>query len=131
MELNLKFAGLLLIGLALIHAFFPRRFGWKAELCDITLLSRQMMYVHTFFIALTIFLMGVLCLTSSADLAATPLGKRVAIGLAIFWLARLVIQFVGYSSELWRGKRFETAMHIVFSVMWIYLSGLFIWVAMS
>lgn len=126
MELNLKIAGILQIGLALLHAGFPRRFGWKAELAPLSLLSRQVMYVHTFFIALTVFLMGVLCLISAGDLITTPLGRRVALGFAIFWIIRLVVQFFGYSSDLWRGKAFETIIHIVFSIFWVYLSVTFV-----
>jgi hypothetical protein len=131
MELNLKIAGVLQIALATLHAFFPRRFRWKDEFTQVGLLSRQMMYVHTFFIALIILLMGLLCLTSPEDLARSPFGKRVALGLAFFWTARLVIQFFGYSSELWRGKKFETVVHIVFSIFWVYLSATFIfaWLA--
>jgi len=131
MELNLKIAGLLQIGLALLHALFPRRFDWKKELVPLTLLSRQIMYVHTLFVALTVFLIGVLCLTSAGDLISTTLGRRIAVGLAIFWLTRLYIQFFGYSSELWKGKAFETAIHIVFSIFWIYLSVTFLTVATS
>jgi hypothetical protein len=125
MELSIKIAGLLMIGLAALHAFFPRRFGWKVEFAGIGLLSRQMMYVHTFFIALTILLMGVLCLTSSNELVTSELGKRISLGFGFFWFARLVIQFFGYSSELWRGKRFETVMHFVFALFWIYLTTVF------
>lgn len=126
MELNLKIAGVLLIGLALLHAGFPRQFRWKEELASLGLLSRQVMYVHTLFIAITILLMGVLCLTSAGDLLSTPLGKRISLGLALFWITRLIIQFFGYSSELWRGKTFETVIHIVFSIFWVYLSATFI-----
>lgn len=131
MELNIKIAGLLLIGLAAMHVFFPRRFGWKAEFASIGLLSRQMMYVHTFFIALTILLMGVLCLTSSGELLTSSLGHRISLGFALFWFARLVIQFFGYSSELWKGKRFETVMHIVFALIWVYLTTIFSIAALS
>lgn len=126
MELNLKIAGILQIGLALLHAGFPKRFEWKTELAPLSLLSRQVMYVHTFFIALTVLLMGVLCVTSANDLLNTALGQRISLGLAIFWLTRLVIQFFGYSSELWRGKTFETIVHIVFSILWVYLSVTFV-----
>ena len=126
MELNLKIAGVLQIALALLHARFPKRFGWKEELAPLSLLSRQVMYVHTFFIALTVFLMGILCVTSAGDLINTALGQRVSLGLAIFWITRLVVQFFGYSSELWRGKTFETVIHIVFSVLWAYLSLTFV-----
>ncbi len=129
MELNLKIAGLLQIGLALLHAFFPRRFRWKEELASLSLLSRQIMYVHTFFVALTVFLIGVLCLTSSADLINTTFGRRIALGLAVFWLIRLYVQFFGYSPKLWKGKAFETTIHIIFSIFWIYLSSTFIAVA--
>ena len=126
MELNLKIAGILQIALGLFHAFFPRRFRWRDELAAISLLSRQMMYVHTLFIALTIILMGVLCLTSAPELVGTAFGRRICLGFAIFWLARLIVQFFGYSSELWRGKTFETAMHIVFSIFWVYLTTSFL-----
>ena len=111
--------------LALLHAAFPKRFRWKEEFAGVSVLSRQIMYVHTLFIALIVFLMGLLCFTSAPDLIGTPLGKRVLLGLGIFWATRLVIQFVGYSSELWRGKPFETLVHVIFSVLWIYLTGTF------
>ena len=84
-----------------------------------------MMQVHTFFIALVVFLMGLLCLTSAVELVQTDLGKKIALGLGVFWGARLLIQFFGYSTALWRGKRFETVMHIFFSLLWIYLSIVF------
>ena len=84
------------------------------------------MYVHTFFIAFAVLLMGLLCLTSSRELASTTLGKRLALGLGIFWAARLCIQFVGYSSKLWRGKPFETTVHVLFAILWTYLSVVFI-----
>lgn len=123
MELNLKIIGVLQIALALLHAFFPRHFRWKEELSGLTLLSRQIMYVHTLFIALIIFLMGVLCITSTDELISTTLGKRICLGLALFWVTRLLIQFFGYSSELWRGKVFETTIHVTFSVLWVYLTA--------
>jgi hypothetical protein len=109
-----------------IHVFFPRYFSWKQELRNLSPINRQMMYVHTLFIALTVFLMGVLCLTSADDLVSTPLGRTITLGLAIFWTIRLLIQAFGYSSELWRGKLFETFVHILFCLIWIFLSAVFI-----
>jgi hypothetical protein len=91
----------------------------------LSLINRQMMIVHTFFVAFMVFLMGMLCWVATEELIHTKLGKLVSLGFAIFWTARLVIQFFGYSSELWKGKTFETIAHILFSGLWIYLSGLF------
>ena len=126
MELHLKIIGILLILLALIHFVFPKRFNWKQELSSLSLINRQLMYVHSFFIAFVIFLMGLLCFTSANDLLSTNFGKRILLGLAIFWTVRLLVQFFGYSSKLWKGRTFETTVHIVFSIFWIYLVVIFI-----
>ena len=125
MEIHFKIIGVLLIALALVHIFFPKYFNWDKELKSLSLINRQMMIVHTFFIALTIFLIGLLCLTSSNELIGTNLGKKIALGIGIFWTIRLFIQFFGYSTELWKGKKFETFMHIIFSFLWAYLSIVF------
>jgi hypothetical protein len=114
-----------MIVLAIIHVVFPKRFDWKKECGSLSLINRQMMYIHTFFIALVVFLMGALCVSAADDLVNTSLGRTVCLGLFIFWGARLVIQFFGYSPELWRGKRFETIVHILFSLLWIYFSLVF------
>ena len=126
MEIHLKIIGCLLICLAFIHIVFPKYFNWGEELKSLSLVNRQMMTVHTFFIALTVFLMGLLCVTSSSELIETNLGKKIALGLGIFWTIRLFIQFFGYSADLWKGKKFETLIHIIFSLLWIYISIVFL-----
>jgi len=126
MELQLKITGILLIVLALMHYFFPKYFNWKQELSSMSVINRQLMYVHSFFIAFVIFLMGVLCVTSANELVSTAFGKRISLGLAIFGIVRLCVQFFVYSSKTWKGKLFETGIHIVFSIFWTYVSTVFI-----
>ena len=125
MELHLKITGFILIILAIVHGIFPRYFNWQKELSSLNLVNKQIMYVHTFFIALVVLLMGLLCLTASKELIETRFGKLICFGLGVFWIIRLVIQFFGYSSELWKGKTFETTVHILFILMWAYLSFVF------
>lgn len=131
MEPQIKIIGVLLVLLALLHVIFPKYFKWKAELSNVSDINRQMMYVHALFIALGVFLMGLLCLTSSNELTSTTFGKRISLGLGIFWLTRLFIQFFGYSSLLWKGKAFETTVHVLFSGLWTYLSGVFLLIYFS
>ena len=131
MVLQLKAIGFFLVVLALLHTAFARYFNWRTEFAAVSLINRQMMYVHTFFIAFTVLLMGLLCLTSAAELVGTPLGRRVALGCGVFWLARLLIQFFGYSPELWRGKRFETVVHALFVLFWSYLTAVFLLVGLG
>lgn len=115
----------MLIILALIHAVFPKYFNWGKELASVSLLNRQIMYVHTFFIALIVFLMGVFCLCCADDIVNTKLGKQLSLGLFIFWGHRLLFQFFVFSPKLWKGKLFEMAVHVTFSFFWAYLSTVF------
>jgi hypothetical protein len=131
MEIHLKIIGLLLLLLAAVHVVFPRYFRWREELPALSLINRQMMTIHTFFLALVVGLMGLLCWTSAPELVSTPLGRRLCLGLGVFWGIRLIVQFVGYSSELWRGKAFETVVHVVFIILWTYLAGVFGWVSLG
>lgn len=127
LALQIQIVGILLIVLSLVHVIFPKYFNWRQELASLSLINRQMMIVHTFFVALAVFLMGILCFTTPQELIETNLGKTISLGFAIFWSIRLFIQFFGYSSELWKGKTFETVVHIFFCCFWLYLSVLF-WV---
>lgn len=38
----------------------------------------------------------------------------------------LLLQFFGYSSQLWKGKVFETTIHILSAFLWVYLSVVFL-----
>lgn len=131
MEIHFKIIGALLLLLAVVHVIFPRYFNWTEELKSLSLVNRQMMTVHTFFIALTVFLMGLLCFTSAKALIETELGKIISFGLGVFWTIRLFVQFFGYSPKLWKGKKFETIVHIAFSAFWVYLSVIFLFSALT
>lgn len=126
-NIHLTIIGVLLIALAFVHIVFPKYFNWNKELSSLSLINRQMMKIHTFFVALTVFLMGLLCITSAAELIGTNLGKKISFGLWLFWTIRLVIQLFGYSSKLWKGKNFETAVHFLFIILWVYFCFVF-WV---
>lgn len=131
MEVHLKVIGIILMALAIIHIFFPKYFRWKEELRSLSLINKQMMTVHTFFIAFAIFLIGLLCLTSASDLTQTKLGKTISLGLGLFWATRLIFQLFIYSHKLWKGKKFETFIHILFTLLWTYFSGIYLWIALN
>jgi hypothetical protein len=121
LTIHLRFIGALLLVLALVHIDFPRRFGWHTELKLLSLINRQMIQVHTFFIALVVGLNGLLLLFYAEDLLLpSRLAGAIAGGLLIFWGLRFVFQLFVYDAKLWRGKRFETIMHLVFTLFWTY-----------
>ena len=131
MILHLRLIGCMMLVLAAVHVVFPLRFNWKTELLQVSLLNRQLMEVHTFFVALVVALNGIFLLVNAADLIQpSPLGTSLALGMLVFWGLRLFFQFFVYSPTLWRGKPFETRIHLVFILTWLYFSGIFAWLVL-
>lgn len=125
MLLHLKFIGALLMVLSLLHAFIPGYLNWKKDLQPLSLMNRQMMQTHMIFIAITVFGIGLLCFSQGEELIGTPFGRKLCLGLSVFWLLRLAFQFFVYSAELWRGKRFETFIHVMAVCFWVYMTVVF------
>jgi hypothetical protein len=121
LELHLRIVGISLICLALMHFTLPKKFQWKSELSSLSLFNRHMFVVQCFFVALNSFLMGMVCLFYAGALAVkSELGLAISVWLLIYWGCRLYCQFFVYPTQLWRGHNFETAMHVLFSFLWLY-----------
>lgn len=126
LELHLKLCGTLLLMLATAHLFFPHHFGWKRDLAQLTLLNRQIFYVHCFFIVLILAMFGGLSLFySHLLLEHGELNRIVLGGFAAFWAIRLFIQLFIYDRRLWQGNPFNTAMHCLFTGLWAYLTAVY------
>ena len=121
LRIHLQIMGAMLLSLGLAHSFFGRYFGWKSELTKLSLLTRRVFEVHSFFIALILVLLGVCSLFyPEALLEPTPLSRILLTGIVVFWVCRLAVQFLVYDSAIWRGKRLYTIAHVLFSLLWIY-----------
>ncbi len=124
LAIHLQLVGALLVFLGLSHAFFNRYFGWEQELAGISLLTRRIFYVHNFFIALGVTMAGTVSLIYARTLLIpSALSCAVLAGMAAFWLCRLLAQFFAYDRAIWRGDRFRTFMHVVFSMLWCYVTA--------
>jgi len=120
---HLRVVGALLLLLGVSHVLFNRYFGWEQELQAVSLLTRRIFFVHTFFIGLGVALAGAgtLFYTSSL-LRPDALSRAVLAAITVFWLCRLLAQFLAYDSAIWRGNRFRTLMHLVFTTLWCYVT---------
>ena len=124
LTLHLQIVGVLLVILGLSHWFFNRYFGWQRELASISLLTRQVFFVHTFFIGLGVVMVGLVSfLYTNALLRPNSLSCAILAGMTTFWLCRLLVQLFVYDAAIWRGKPFWTLMHLVFSALWIYVTA--------
>jgi hypothetical protein len=126
LAMHLRIVGILLVLLGLSHAFFNRYFGWKRELAGVSLLTRRIFFVHTFFIGLGVALAGAVSfLCADALLRPGSLSRILLAAMTVFWFCRLLAQFFAYDSRIWKGDRFRTLMHAAFSALWIYVTAIY------
>lgn len=124
MIVHLRIVGALMALLVVMHLFVPSRLRWREELARLSTINRQIFHVHTMFIVLLLALFaGLFVVYAEALLEPAPLSRAVLGGLTIFWTLRLLTQWFVYSPEVWRGNRFNTTVHAVISLVWIYVAG--------
>ena len=122
--IHLQIVGALLMLLGLSHVFFNRFFRWEQELATVSPLTRDVFFVHNFFIGLGVVLGGAASFFCANDLLRPgTLSRAVLAGMATFWLCRLVAQFVAYDHAIWQGDRFRTFMHVACSLLWCYITA--------
>ena len=120
-EIHLRVVGGLLLAIAALSVYVPRHFGWGAEIQRLTLLARQVFVIHAAFVSLVLVLLGLLLtLHAPALLAPGALPRATLVGLLVMWSARMLAQWFFYDARLWRGKPFETFMHVLFSAIYVY-----------
>jgi hypothetical protein len=123
----LRVAGVVMLLLVPLNLFdVPRRFDWRTDMASLTLLNRQIFWVHAWFLCLMLAMLGLLSLWLAKPLLVpTPLARALTGGLAVFWAVRLVLQWAYYSWHIWRGNRFYTIVHFVFTLLWLFLTVTF------
>jgi hypothetical protein len=126
LEMLLRIAGGGLLLLALAHVPIGRQLGWREDCRRLTPVNEAVFHVHTFFICLTLVMMALPCLLAPQVLVRpTAAGAWMAWSFSVFWFARLYFQWFVYPTALWRGKRLETGVHLIFTILWLALGCLF------
>ena len=122
----LRLAGAGLIGLAFLHIPMATKLKWRDDAAKMSRLNEAVFHVHTIFICLVLVAMGLPCLLDPGVLLEkTRAGAWGAWTLCLFWAYRLWCQWFTYKPAWWKGLRFETSMHWLFSGVWLFLSVLF------
>jgi len=100
LELLIFIGGILHFGILLASAMVPKVLDWKASLDKLDGLSRQLVWVHGAFIVLVIIGFGLLSVLFAGDLVTgTPLARGVCLFIALFWAARLIVQFFVFDAK--------------------------------
>src|ERR1700722_12934918 len=114
------------IGLSILSLCLPRILDWKADIARMPLLVRQVFEIHSWFIALTLAIWGVLTWRFAPEMAqaSTPIAQWLCAAIGIFWGVRCVLQWTHYSISHWRGNPIRTVIH------WTLFFGYGAWAAL-
>lgn len=94
MKTLIQLGGLLHFAILTASALTPRVLDWNRYLAPLPTLFRQLFWVYGSFIVLVIVSFGTISLTNADALASgQPLARAVCAMIAIFWAARLAVQF--------------------------------------
>jgi len=123
LTLNLTIAGVLLVGLGVLHIALPAALGWHRELAGASPLNREVSYVHCYFTGLACVLWGLLPLTATRQLLQPgPVTRLVLTGAVIFWTSRLIIQLIVFNRHA-RQSAAWLALSAAGTVLWLYLTA--------
>lgn len=119
LDVLLRLAGLSILLLALLHAVFWWSLNWRTEVERLSPLNARVFAVHTFFVALVLFGLGLLSLLRpDLLLARSELARLMLVAVVVFWFARLLMQplvFDGVMREGWTQSR---ALRISVNFVW-------------
>jgi hypothetical protein len=100
LALLILIGGVLHFGILIASALVPRVLDWKTELQTLAPLSKQLIWVHGAFIVLVIVGFGALSVTFPRELASgSALARGMCSFVAIFWAARLFVQFFVFDAK--------------------------------
>jgi hypothetical protein len=111
--LCLRIVAIAQIMLAGLSLGLPRMLGWKPDIARMSLLVREVFEIHSWFIALTLVIWGVLTWQFASEMAAhaSPLTSWLCAAIGFFWGLRTVLQWAHYSASHWRGNAPRTVIH--------------------
>jgi hypothetical protein len=110
MKSLLLIGGLLHFVILIASALTPRLLDWRRNLGTLHPFLRRLFWVYGAFIVLTIISFGTLSLLRADELSSTtPLARSVSAMIAIFWLARLVVQFFVFDARPFLTTAFRRA----------------------
>jgi hypothetical protein len=131
LEMLILVGGVLHFGILLASALVPKVLNWTSSLASLDRLSRQLIWVHGAFIVLVIIGFGLISILYPAELAAgSPLDRGVCLFIAVFWAARLLVQFFVFDARPFLATRFLRAGYHGLTVVFTYHVCVYCWAAL-
>ncbi|MCP4439183.1 MAG: hypothetical protein GY810_09595 [Aureispira sp.] len=113
-------SGIAHIVLSVVSSVIPKALKWKEGLQDLQPLLRQMFWTYAAYILVINFCFGLVSIFGTAELVNHSfLAKSVNLFIAVYWLARVFIQFFYFDKT-------DAPKGLIFTLGEVALVGLFI-----
>lgn len=97
---NILFAGgVFHLAIAIFHLFFWRIFRWKEDLASLTHINRAVMQILNICLTFLFFVVAYVSFFHATELISSPLGRAILASIALFWVLRLILQFVFFGAR--------------------------------
>lgn len=122
--------GLLHFAILTASALVPSVLDWRGELGRLHPFMRRLFWVYGAFIVLVIVSFGTVTLLHADTLAAgSPLARSVCAMVAIFWLARLGVQFFVFDARPFLTRWFFVLGYHALTFAFVTLTAIYAWAA--
>ena len=91
--------GVFHLALAIFHLFFWRIFRWRQDLASLTRVNRAVAQILNLCLTFVFFAAAYLSFFHAAELLSAPLGRTILASIALFWILRLILQFVFFGAR--------------------------------
>lgn len=127
LENALRLAGLGHFGILVASALVPKVLDWKNALRPLPPFLRTLFWVYGVFIVLTIIGMGTLTLVNVHAMASgEPVARSLAAFIALFWSARLLVQFLVFDARTYLTNGWLKLGYHVLTVAFIVLPAIYL-----
>jgi hypothetical protein len=124
-------AGIGQFGILIASALVPQVLDWRAHLAPLPPLLRHLIWTHGAFIVLVIIGFATLSVACAAELASgTRLARAVCGFVALFWGARLVLQFGLFEPREYLTRWWLKAGYHALTVVFACVTSVFAWAAL-
>jgi len=131
LTLLLRIAGLLHFTILIASAMVPRVFDWRTNLATLHPFLRRLFWVYGVFIVMVIIGFGTLTVLNAGAMAAgEPVARSLCAFIAIFWLARLLVQWFLFDCAPFLTNWFFTAGYHGLTLLFICLVIIYGWAAL-
>ena len=121
-------AGLGHLALGVGSLLIPRLLDWSAALAQVPVLIRQMFWTYAgYILGINLFFGLVSLLYPEALLSGAPLARALTLLITVYWLTRLIIQFVYFDRSEVPDQLMYRVGEVALNLLFVFFTAVYGW----